>query len=172
MLGVDELACMIGCTDQELRKAMPTVLSQKYPYAIELKASMVLAGCQRVEPCVEQWLDSVERTLRTEGFLSTDHTGWEDNQYFQFIRSIDANTNGKMIVKAFLNGSIIVEAIPWQQAELANSMFRAILSKHSVSYEALVPEIEKVKGPTGIVSALVATVGIFVLCSAILNVVD
>jgi hypothetical protein len=119
MLSVDELACIVGCKREELRKAMPTVLSQKYPYGIELEASTLVAGCQRSEPYVEQWLDSVERAIRTEEFLSTDRIGWEDNQYFQFIRCIGANTNARIIVKAFLDGRIIAEARPSQLTERA-----------------------------------------------------
>lgn len=68
-----------------------------------------------------------------------------------------------MIIKAFLDGRIIVEARPWQLAEFANNMFRVVLSKRSLSYEASYPEIEKVNGATGIVSTLVAAVGFFVV---------
>ena len=169
ILNVDELASMTSCTRQELIKAMPTILSQKYPYGIELKALTLVAGCQRADPSVEQWLDSAERALRTEGFVCTDRAGWEDNQYFQFIRRINANTDAKIVVKAFLDGSIIVEARPWQLTELANNTIEEILSKYAIPYQKSIPDLEKAGNANGFVAALALAVGALVIGTALLS---
>lgn len=136
-LSLEELAELTGSDKGNIKDEIPRILEQKYPYGIELKVATVRAGCQRAEPYVEEWLGTVERALRAEEFCSPDSFEWQPDQYFELVKLVNSDANGTVVVlvRAFLNGTVITEATPKHLTEMASRTLHTILEKYSIPYD-------------------------------------
>ena len=163
----EAFAELTGWEKEDIKNAMPTIMQEIFPYGIELKVSRIIAGCSRPEPYVEEWLKSVERALKTEGFYSPDSFEWEQNQSFELVKHMYAGANYDAItrVKAFLDGRVTVEAKPRHLAGLAHRTFNDTLDKYAIPYERETPA-KTARNPLTLVTIMgiaVGTLALFVL---------
>lgn len=163
----EAFAELTGWEKEDIKNAMPTIMQEIFPCGIELKVSRIIAGCSRPEPYVEEWLKSVERALKTEGFYSPDSFEWEQNQSFELVKHMYAGANYDAItrVKAFLDGRVTVEAKPRHLAGLAHRTFNDTLDKYAIPYERETPA-KTARNPLTLVTIMgiaVGTLALFVL---------
>jgi len=157
---------LTGCSNEDIKNNLPTILNEIFPFGIELKVSRIIAGCSRAEPYIEEWLSSVEQALRREGFYSPCLFEWEQNQSFELVKHMCVGANHEVVirVKAFLDGRIVTEAKPRHLAGLAQRILYAILDKYEIPYETEIP-VEMTKSPlTPVVILGLVTLGALVLC--------
>ena len=155
---------LTGWEKEDIRRALPTILQEIFPFGIELKVSRIIAGCSTAEPYVEEWLNRVEQALKREGFYSPYSFEWEQNQSFELVRHMSANCGAMVHVKAFLDGRVITEAKPKHLTESADRILNNIFDKYDIPYETEIP-VKIAKNPFLPVAILgIAILGTLALC--------